>query len=516
MNPRTGVRLEPGFASADAAQVDAAAKNAAEAFGVLRAATGKQRAALLQAIGRRIMDLGDELIAVCTAETGLPEGRIVGERGRTVGQLGMFAKLVEEGSWVDARIDRAQPGRQPVPKPDLRRMLQGIGPVVVFGASNFPLAFSVAGGDTASALAAGNPVIVKAHGSHPGTSALVARAVNAAVAEMGLPAGVFSVVHGPGRVVGAALVGHPLVRAVGFTGSHAAGRQLMDMAAAREVPIPVYAEMGSVNPVVLFPQALSRRGNDIARGLGASVCLGMGQFCTNPGLVFLIEPSAEKAESFLQELAQAMRSAGEGVMLNASIARTFHEGVARAEGVAGVRRLLHGCGKPLSPAGGEGGVAAAAGPVLLATDAECFLGNPPLAEEMFGPATLVVRCSDAAQASRCIERLGGNLTATLHLENEEWAQAQGLIRLLERTVGRVVFNGFPTGVEVCAAMNHGGPYPASASPFHTSVGTAAILRFARPVAYQNAPQALLPAELQDANPLNILRLVDDVPTRAAL
>ena len=350
INPKTGDRLDPGFPAADAARVDALVADAVAAYQRYRATSGPDRADLLREIAMQIEALGDELITVCDAETALGPVRIASERGRTVNQLRMFADLVEEGSWVDARIDTAIPDRKPLPKPDIRRMLAPVGPVVVFGASNFPLAFSVAGGDSASALAAGNPVIVKAHGSHPGTSALVGRAVSAAVAQCGLPAGVFAVVHGPGSVVGSALVKHPGVRAVGFTGSRGGGRALMDLAAARKAPIPVYAEMGSINPLIVLPHAVAHRGVAIAEGLAGSVCLGVGQFCTNPGLILAVEPAGSEAApadsvssggaaanpgtagataAFVSRLAATMEAQGPGVMLNRSIASTYCEMVAR-------------------------------------------------------------------------------------------------------------------------------------------------------------------------------------------
>ena len=543
VNPRTGERLEPGFPAADSARVDALVADALAAFGRFRTTSGSDRAELLRAIATEIEALGDELITVCDAETALGPVRIASERGRTVTQLRMFADLVDEGSWVDARIDTAIPDRSPLPKPDIRRMLAAIGPVVVFGASNFPLAFSVAGGDTASALAAGNPVIVKAHGSHPGTSALVGRAVSAAVAQCGLPAGVFAVVHGPGSVVGSALVKHPGVRAVGFTGSRGGGRALMDLAAARSTPIPVYAEMGSINPLIMLPGAIANRGTAIAEGLAGSVCLGVGQFCTNPGLILVVEPAGDDAASggsavpegsagsgeragaapgdaanapdtaaaataaFVSALAATMEAKGPGVMLNASIASNYCAMVSRFASEHGV--VTHtGAGSSDGPEGH-----ATVKPALFSVSADLFVRSPLLAEEVFGPATLIVRCASADDVTRCLNVIGGNLTATLHGEDDDFARFNQLVRTVEQTVGRVIFNGFPTGVEVCPSMTHGGPYPASASEFHTSVGTGAILRFARPVSYQSCPPSLLPAELVDANPRGIMRIVNGAYTR---
>ncbi|TVQ23890.1 MAG: aldehyde dehydrogenase (NADP(+)) [Spirochaetaceae bacterium] len=546
VNPKTGERLDPGFPAADAARVDALVADAVASFARYRATSGPDRAAFLRAIASQIEALGDELITVCDAETALGPVRIASERGRTVNQLRMFADLVEEGSWVDARIDTAMPDRSPLPKPDIRRMLAPIGPVVVFGASNFPLAFSVAGGDTASALAAGNPVIVKAHGSHPGTSALVGKAVSAAAQQCGLPTGVFAVVHGPGSVVGSALVKHPGIRAVGFTGSRGGGRALMDLAAARETPIPVYAEMGSINPLIVLPHAIAHRGTAIAEGLAGSVCLGVGQFCTNPGLILVVEPAGGDAgavgganaggdagagagatAAFVSRLAATMEAQGPGVMLNRSIASTYCGMVARfasAHGVVthtGAGSQEAGGGASSQPDDTGTTQAAEAGPdghatvppALFSVSADVFVQSPLLAEEVFGPATLVVRCADATDVTRCLSVIGGNLTATLHGDDEDFAGYADLVRVVEQTVGRVIFNGFPTGVEVCPSMTHGGPYPASASEFHTSVGTGAILRFARPVSYQNCPQSLLPAELQNANPRGIMRIVNGAYTR---
>jgi NADP-dependent aldehyde dehydrogenase len=421
-----------------------------------------------------------------------------------VGQLRLFAEVVREGSWVEARIDRALPGRTPAPRPDLRRMLVPIGPVVVFGASNFPLAFSVAGGDTASALAAGNPVVVKAHPGHPGTSELAAWAVLAAARATGMPAGVFALLHGASPAVGQALVRHPRTRAVGFTGSLAGGRALCDAAAARPDPIPVFAEMGSVNPVFLLPGALAERGAAIARGLVDSVTLGVGQFCTNPGVVFAVR-SAEHA-AFLDTLAAGVAAVPPGTMLTRDICDRFATGVAAAAGLPGVRVVAQAASA--EDRSGHWGRAQ-----VLATDLATWRREPALRREVFGPVTLLVECDSAADLVAAARELEGQLTATVHGTAAELAEAGALVEALTQHAGRVLFNGYPTGVEVCHAMQHGGPWPATSDARTTSVGTAAITRFARPVCWQNAPAALLPPALRDENPLGIWRMIDGEWTR---
>ncbi|GIV57729.1 MAG: 2,5-dioxovalerate dehydrogenase [Rhodothermaceae bacterium] len=505
VNPVTGEALAPAYPEATPDEIDRALDAATEAFHAGRTRTPEERAALLERIADEIEALGDVLIERVMAETGLPEGRVRGERGRTTGQLRLFADVVREGSWVGARIDTADPDRRPVPKPDVRRMLVPLGPVVVFGASNFPLAFSVAGGDTASALAAGCPVVCKAHPAHPGTSELVGRAIDRAVAATGFPPGTFSLLHGATPETGLALVRHPQTRAVGFTGSLRAGRALFDAAAARPDPIPVYAEMGSVNPVFLLPGALSDRGTTLAEGLAASVTLGAGQFCTNPGLVFA--PRGDALDAFLGHLGAVLATTSAGTMLHAGIRAAYEAGLDRWQATEGVRPVA---------AGPADDTATPARPAVFTTDAETFARNPHLHEEVFGPATLVVQCDDPATFERLARRLEGNLTASLHGTGDDLRAHAGLIRILEDRVGRLIFNGFPTGVEVCHAMHHGGPYPATTDVRSTSVGTAAIFRFARPVCYQNFPQAALPPELRDDNPRGLWRLVDGTFTREAL
>ncbi|MEN9812840.1 MAG: hypothetical protein RL479_1526 [Verrucomicrobiota bacterium] len=507
VDPAGGAALAPDFHEALPEEADRALERAQVAAVTFAHTTGETRATLLEAIAAGIEELGETLIARAAAETGLPVARLTGERARTCGQLRLFAQLVREGSWVDARLDPALPERKPLPRPDVRRMLRPVGPVVVFGSSNFPLAFSTAGGDTASALAAGCPVVVKAHRAHPGTAELVAGAVARAVVAQGLPPGVFSQLHGEGATLGVRLVRHPATAAVGFTGSQAAGRALHDAAAARPRPIPVFAEMSSLNPVFLLPGALSARGAEIAAGLLASFTLGVGQFCTKPGLVFAVR--GEATEAFLAALAAGVRAAPCGTMLTPGIRAAFLANQQRLLAATGVTFWAGGAGEPATERH-------EARPVVARTTAETFLAHPELAEEAFGPFTLVVEAQDAAGLAACAGALAGQLTATLHGTAEDLAGAATLRQLLEERAGRLVLNGFPTGVEVCPAMHHGGPYPATTDSRFTSVGTAAILRFARPVCYQGFSDALLPAALQDANPLGLLRLVEGRPTREPL
>ena len=506
VNPTTGATLEPGFSAATHAEVDRALVLADAASPVYRGLAAEQRAAFLERIADEIMTLGDALLQRANEETGLPLARLTGERGRTVNQLKMFAALVREGSWVDARIDRALPDRQPAPRPDLRRMLIALGPVGVFGASNFPFAFSVAGGDTASALAAGCPVVVKAHPAHPGTSEMTAQAVLKAAQETGMPDGVFSLLHGL-RETGIALVKHPLLQAVGFTGSLGAGRALFDAAAQREHPIPVYAEMGSVNPVFVLPGALRERGAKIAEGLAASVTMGVGQFCTNPGLVIGLENDA--LQSFVAHSAEKIAQTPPGHMLYAGISDAFGQGIAKLQTTNGVRQAS-------ATVEVEEASHAQAGAALFATNAQTFLATPHLADEVFGPSTLLVSCGTVGEMETVARSLEGQLTATIHGTPDDLQEYKTLISILETKAGRLLFNGFPTGVEVCAAMQHGGPYPATTDTRSTSVGTAAIFRFARPVCYQDFPAELLPPELQDANPRSIWRLIDNTMTQDAI
>ncbi len=501
INPASGAALAPRFFHANSADVAAASQLAAEAFVVFGQSTGKTRAALLRRIADLIQENTETLVARANAETGLPAGRLQGEIGRTTGQLRLFASVAESGEWVDARIDHADPARKPVPKTDVRSMLKPLGPVAVFSSSNFPFAFSVAGGDTASALAAGCPVIVKAHQGHLGTSEMVGNLVTQAVSEAGLPAGVFSLLFGPGREVGIALVKDPRIQAVGFTGSTSGGRALMDAAAARPEPIAVYAEMGSTNPVFILPEALAQRADAIATGLHGSVTLGVGQFCTNPGMVFVAESPA--LPGFLEKLTALFAQTAPGVMLTHGICAQYQQTTGAAAKTPGVTCLTPAASQEVNP--GALGTAA-----LFVTDLETFAAQPTLLHEMFGPATLVVRCKNQAQLGDAMALLPGQLTATVHAADGELAASDPLLAALAAKAGRVVFNGFPTGVEVCHSMNHGGPYPATSDGRSTSVGSRAIFRFARPVCFQDFPDACLPAELQEANPLGIRRLVDGV------
>lgn len=507
-NPATGATIDPPFLEATMAEIDRAARLADTAFGAYAETSAAERAAFLRAIGSAIMGSGgDALIERAHAETALPHQRLVSERARTINQLRMFADLVEEGSWVDARIDRRQPDRQPAPRPDIRRTLTALGPVAVFGSSNFPLAFSVAGGDTASALAAGCPVVVKAHPGHPGTSEIVARAILEAAASCSMPDGVFSMLQGATHAIGRALVLHPSIAAAGFTGSLAGGRALFDAAAARPCPIPVYAEMGSCNPVFLLPAALERRAEEIARGLAASATLAAGQFCTNPGLVFVERSPA--AGRFTQALVAAIQPAPAGTMVLPSISKAFESDldlVSRLDGVSITAR---------SQASGPRRETEAR-PAVLAADAGAYMRHARLAHEIYGPATVVVTCESAVEIIEIARSLHGHLTATVHADDADIARGAELLAILKRKAGRLVVNAFPTGVEVCPAMHHGGPYPATTDSRSTSVGTAAILRFARPVCYQDAPESWLPEELRDSNPRGILRLIDGVPTRDPL
>ena len=507
VSPLASERLEPAFHEVGSEEVDRALVLAEEAFAVFGHAPAETRAALLEKIAEEILALGDALLDRAHVETGLPLARLTGERGRTVGQLRLFAELVREGSWCDARIDTALPDRQPLPRPDLRRMLTALGAVVVFGSSNFPLAFSVAGGDTASALAAGNPVIVKAHRAHPGTSEMVASAVARAVAACGLPGGVFSMLHGSGAEIGIALVRHPLTRAAGFTGSRTAGRALFDAAAARPDPIPVFAEMSSLNPVFILPGALRERTAQLVEGLKNSVTMGVGQFCTKPGLVFGI--GGGEFGKFAENFAAAMRAAAPGTMLSPGICRAFHDGLETMERVPGVIAMAMSDTTPdATQTHGE--------PVVFGTDAENFLRQPALHEEVFGPYTLLVDAPGFNDLVRIARHLEGQLTATIHGTADDLANAGELLAALQRKAGRIVVNGFPTGVEVSPAMHHGGPYPATTDERFTSVGTAAIQRFARPVCLQNLPASALPPELLDANPRGLMRLVNGQLTRDAL
>ncbi|ENB9662587.1 MULTISPECIES: aldehyde dehydrogenase (NADP(+)) [Pseudomonas] len=499
VDAHTGEPLPYAFHQATGDEVEAAVQAAEAAYPAYRSTRPAQRAAFLDAIADELDALGDDFIQHVMRETALPEARIRGERSRTSNQLRLFAEVVRRGDFYAARIDRALPQRTPLPRPDLRQYRIGVGPVAVFGASNFPLAFSTAGGDTASALAAGCPVVFKAHSGHMLTAAHVAAAIDRAVASSGMPAGVFNLIYGAG--VGEALVKHPAIQAVGFTGSLRGGRALCDMAAARPQPIPVFAEMSSINPVIVLPQALQARGEQVAGELAASVVVGCGQFCTNPGLVVGIRSA--QFERFVQTLLARMADQGPQTMLNAGTLRSYQNGVQHLLAHPGIQHLA---GQPQT--GNQ------AQPQLFKADVSLLLnGDPLLQEEVFGPTTVVVEVADAQQLTEALRHLQGQLTATLIAEPDDLVAFASLVPLLERKAGRLLLNGYPTGVEVSDAMVHGGPYPATSDARGTSVGTLAIDRFLRPVCFQNYPDALLPDALKNANPLGIVRLLDGVSSR---
>jgi alpha-ketoglutaric semialdehyde dehydrogenase len=460
--------------------IDNAAAAAEKAFEVYAETSPQKIAAFLETIAEQILGLGDSLIATASEETALTLDRLNGERTRTVNQLRLFADVARNGQWKDVRIDPALPDRKPLRRPDLRRTLIPIGPVAVWAASNFPLAFSVAGGDTASALAAGCPVILKAHPGHPRTSQLVAGAVGNAVEKCGLPAGVFSMIEGASPEVSLELVRHPLIKAGAFTGSLRAGRALLDAAAARPEPIPFFAEMGSVNPVFVLPGALAERRDAIAEGLSQSVNLGVGQFCTCPGLA--VGVASADFDQFAAQLRSRFAQATAGKMLTPAIAAAYGDAVAEIGAMNGVR---------VTRGSGDGPP-----PMLFETSAHSFLAARELHHEVFGPSTILVRCESQAELEQVARALDGSLTATLHGTEGDLRAQPVLLKILARKAGRIIFNGYPTGVEVCSAMQHGGPYPSTTDPRFTSVGTAAIVRFARPICYQDFPAEFLPAELR--------------------
>ncbi len=505
INPATGEKLCPISYSASREEVDEAAQLASKAFETYARVSGKNKAIFLRKIAENIERLGDELVVRATQETALPPARIKTETARTCNQLRLFADLVEEGSWVDARIDRGDSNRTPLPKPDVRSMLQPLGPVVVFCASNFPLAFSVAGGDTASALAAGNPVIVKAHHAHPGTAELVGLAVIEAIRECDLPGGIFSLLFGPGQEVGRQLITHPLIKAGGFTGSRSGGQALMKLASSRPEPIPFYAEMSSVNPIFILPSPLCEKSEAIANGLHASVTLGAGQFCTNPGLVFIPH---DRSEKLIERLSELMTTTALFTMLTPAICSAYREGADKFRQNPRVELIAE---QKVNETGN-----CLVGAALFQTDAISFLEDQSFCAEVFGPSTLLIKYSSREQLIDCARSLEGQLTATIHADEEELKNNDDLIAILQTKAGRLVCNGFPTGVEVGHAMVHGGPFPATSDGRSTSVGTRAALRLTRSVCYQDWPDEALPQELQDANPLRIWRMVDGQMTRVSL
>jgi len=479
-------------------QVDDALQEAQIAFLSYKNINGKKKAEFLRVIADEMEALGGELLSTAMRETNLPDVRIIGERGRTTGQCRMFADLVEQGSWVEARVDTALPDRTPLPKSDVRKMLVPIGPVVVFGAANFPLAYSTAGGDTASALAAGCPVIVKAHPAHAATSELVAGAIKKAIDKTGMPKGVFQHLHGNGFDAGQALVKHPLTKAVGFTGSLAGGKALFDIACQRAQPIPVFAEMSSINPVILLPDSLVQHAEKTAAALVGSITQGVGQFCTNPGLIVAIENEA--LNRFIKSLSKGISNALPGIMLHQGIADNYNKHLAHTLEQKGVTVEAQS-----SSTATENQGKALVASVLAST----FLKNPLLAEEVFGPFSLIVKCKDVSELHAVVNHLNGQLTTSIFGDEVEIVKYASMVNMVIEKAGRLIINGVPTGVEVCPSMNHGGPFPATTDSRFTAVGIDAIKRFARPVAFQSFPNSLLPEELQDGNPLGIWRLFNN-------
>ena len=494
-DPNLGAALGPDFGGATLEDLDQACGLADAAFDRFRETSLEERASLLEAIAQNLLDDGEALVARAMAESGLPRGRLEGERGRTVNQLRMFAQVLRDGGYLDVRIDPAMPDRVP-PRSDIRLRHIPLGPVAVFGASNFPLAFSVAGGDTASALAAGCPVIVKAHSAHPGTSEIAGRAIQRAVASQGLPEGVFSLLFDSGRAVGQGLVADARIKAVGLTGSRSAGFAFMKIAQARPEPIPVYAEMSAINPVILLPEALQANGKAIGEAFVASLTLGAGQFCTNPGLLLAVEGPG--LEEFLNSACNAMDAAPASTMLTPGIHKAYGAGVAALRANPAVKMVAHGLD----------GVGAQCQAALFTTTAEAFQSDRSQHDEVFGAASILVRCPDLETLIAVLEGLEGQLTAAVHAVEADHKAAARLLPILERRAGRILFNGFGTGVEVGHAMVHGGPFPSTSDPRSTSVGSLAIMRFLRPVSYQDIPASLLPMALRDENPFKVPRRIN--------
>lgn len=478
----TGNALKHTFYEATDEEINDAVAGAVDAFETYGKTTHALRAKFLRTIAQEIEQLGDILLETASEETGLGLERLKGERGRTMNQLNAFASFIEDGKWLRIVIDRADPDRKPIPKPDLRQMQVPIGPVAVFGASNFPLAFSVAGGDTASALASGCPVVFKAHPAHPATCELAATAIMRAVEKCELPAGTFSMLHGQSHRVGGTLVTHPKIKAVAFTGSFRGGKALFDQAVRRPEPIPVYAEMGSVNPVLILPSVAKRNRTNVAKQLAGSITLGSGQFCTNPGLLMLTD--SDESQQFLRELAGELATIQPATMLTSTISKAYIEGILAQRSVSGVQALTD------SPS-------AQPSPHLATVSAADAIEHPHVLEEVFGPSSVAVVANSTEELLRFCHSLPGQLTATVLGDEQEISQASAIIEVLQQKVGRIIFNGYPTGVEVSPAMVHGGPYPATTDARTTSVGTTAIYRFTRPVCFQNFPQSLLPVELRD-------------------
>ncbi|QXX87734.1 aldehyde dehydrogenase (NADP(+)) [Acinetobacter lwoffii] len=499
LNASTGEALTFDFFQATEQEVNQAVEAAHTAFKTYRHTSPEQRALFLESIADELDALGEDFLNTISQETALPIARLQGERGRTSGQMRLFAKVLRRGDFLGARIDTALPERQPLPRPDLRQIKIGVGPVAVFGASNFPLAFSTAGGDTASALAAGCSVVVKAHSGHMATADYVAQAIERAVEKTGMPKGVFNMIYG--NAVGALLVKHPLIQAVGFTGSLKGGRALCDMAAARPQPIPVFAEMSSINPMLMLPEALKNRGDQIAQELADSVVLGCGQFCTNPGLILGIK--SPEYTRLIEQLSEIMANKPAQTMLNAGTLNSYVSGLSHLSEHSGIQHLA---GQEQQ---GEQALAQ-----LFKAEVELLLaGDQLLQEEIFGPTTIVIEVEDKAQLLQALSSMNGQLTASLIADESDLVEFADVVPVLEEKAGRLLLNGYPTGVEVCDAMVHGGPYPATSDARGTSVGTLAIDRYLRPVCYQNYPQSLLPEALRDENPLNLLRLVNGEMTQ---
>jgi len=503
-NPQTNLENEVVFYEASEVEINQAVELAAVAFKAYQKVSGAKKSEFLNEIANEIEALGDELVKTYCTESGLPEGRAMGERGRTIFQLRTFANLVKEGSWVEAVIDTADVNRQPIPKVDIRKMLIPLGPVVVFGASNFPLAYSTAGGDTAAALAAGCPVIVKSHPMHAGTGELVASAIINAAEKTGMPNGVFSNLNSSGIEVGVALVKHTEVKAVGFTGSIRGGRALYDMAAQRPEPIPVFAEMGSVNPVVLLPNAAKTKGTDWAKTYAGSITLGSGQFCTNPGLILGIK--GHDLSNFIQILSEEIVKIEPSCMLHPNIIGAYESNKTKMLAQKGLQTAAI-LDKEVSTNYGR--------QIITTVEGAAFLANTNLHQEVFGPFSMVVQCENTAQLEAIISNLEGQLTGTILAENE-LENYPAILDALQNRVGRIIFNGVPTGVEVCPSMVHGGPYPASTDSRFTAVGTESIKRWVRPFSFQSWPNELLPIELKNENPLGISRQIDGVKTLKAI
>jgi NADP-dependent aldehyde dehydrogenase len=498
VNPQINIENRHVFVEATPEEINEAATLASEAFKIFRTISGDKKADFLNTIADEIIALDDELIQTYCSESGLPEGRAKGERGRTVFQLRSFADLVKDGSWVEASIDTAIPNREPIPKPDVRKMFIPLGPVVVFGASNFPLAYSTAGGDTAAALAAGCPVIVKSHPMHAGTGELVASAIIKAAKQTGMPEGVFSNLNSSGIEVGVQLVQHPQVKAVGFTGSIRGGRALFDLASKCEEPIPVFAEMGSINPVVILPEALKNRSESLAKTYAGSITLGTGQFCTNPGLLLGIK--GKSLSSFIQKLSDEIIKIEPSCMLHPNIIGAYESNKLKALSQSEIS-VVADYGTEVQTN--------YARQTVTTVEGKTFLENPTLHQEVFGPYSLVVQCENASQLETIISKLEGQLTGTLIGDNDEVSNYPEIVSAMQNRVGRLIFNGVPTGVEVCPSMTHGGPYPSSTDSRFTAVGIHSIKRWVRPFSYQDWPNDLLPNELKNENPLGIIRLVNN-------